>query len=183
MTIEVTSGPASEPVTLTEAKNHLKVDFTEDDSLISALISAARQASEDYTERSFFTQTKVMYLDSFPDVIKLYQGPFQSVTSIQYYNSDNTLTTFADYRTDLVSKIGRIEPVSSWPSIYDRQNSVIVTYVTGYSTVAAIPELIKQAILLMVGELYDNRQNKVYKLPTWFESLLRPYKVYAEWQN
>jgi len=66
MSLTIVTPPAEEPVTLTEAKNHLRVDLSDDDSLISALIVAAREHAEAITRRAFITQTLKLSLDAFP---------------------------------------------------------------------------------------------------------------------
>lgn len=93
-----TTAPSVEPVSLIEAKAHLRVDVTDDDGYISALIVAARQAAETITRRALITQSWAVTLDQFP-------APGQNVGSANWYgpqwgNSPGPLTTLrADGRT------------------------------------------------------------------------------------
>ncbi len=147
LSIQLVTPPSVEPVTLAQAKLHLRVDFTDDDTLITALIIAARQHCENYTKRAFFNQTWQRTLDNFPlwygsngTVSPLYRDvwPFfadfwsrvtidlpkpslVSVTSITYVNSDGTTSTLDSsvYIVDPTSKPGRIVPAfnQAWPDI------------------------------------------------------------------
>ncbi|MCK4385369.1 MAG: phage head-tail connector protein [candidate division Zixibacteria bacterium] len=83
MRLKLKTAPAVEPVTLTEAKNQLRVDGAEDNALITALITTARQLAERDTKRAFITQTWKMYLDSVPEEIEIPKPPLQSVESIK----------------------------------------------------------------------------------------------------
>ena len=83
MRLKLITAPAAEPISLEGAKNHLKVDGAEDNALISALITTARQFAERDTKRAFITQTWKIYLDSVPTEIEIPKPPLQSVESIK----------------------------------------------------------------------------------------------------
>jgi len=91
MRLKLTTAPAIEPVTLDEARNHLKIDSSEDNSLISALITTARQLAEKETKRAFITQTWEMYLDEVGNEIEIPKPPLQSIVSIK------TISTVESY--------------------------------------------------------------------------------------
>lgn len=181
---------ASEPVTLTEAKSHLRVDHSDDDTYITGLITAARNIAENYTNSSFFTQTWVATMEWFTEVIELRRGPVQSVSSLKYYDSSNTLQTFdaSGYFVDTNQDIPTIEADNNWPSaLYDRIDAIQVTYVTGYATVGAIPQAIKHAILMIIGHLYENRQDvvvgsQVNQMPQASRTLLNPYVLTHQYE-
>ena len=177
--------PASEPVTLSEAKNHLKVDTSADDSLITALITAARQWTEFYLGRVLVTTTVTEKADCLPEgdtPAELRFCPVASVTSVKYINADGTETTWSssEYLTDFVSAPCRLAPKPGffYPSPDTRINAVEIVYVAGYANAATVPAAIRQGILLMVGEMYENRENTVKKMPTAVEYLLQPYRVW-----
>lgn len=159
--------PASEPVTVDEAKAHLRVDGTYDDTYITMLIKVARQLCESYSGLSFITQEREINLDSFPcGEIQIPNGPVKSVDDFVYINSDGDATDLViddDYVIDLKSDIARITKVDSWPSSKTTSNAVTISYTAGYANDEhdPVPEVIKQAILLTVGTLYENRQNEV----------------------
>jgi uncharacterized phiE125 gp8 family phage protein len=163
---KVTSGPSVEPISLTEAKLDLKVDSTDEDTLITMLIQAARETIEKRTGRSLITQTRTVKLDYFPlsDTIKLPNGIVQSVSSIAYYDKDNVSQTLSssEYWVDTDSDICRIVAEDGWPSTYDRPNAVTITYVAGYGAAAtAVPYPLRKAMLFLIGHFYENRQNVI----------------------
>lgn len=163
---KVTSEPASEPISSSEAKLHLRVDHSSDDTLIGVLIKAAREIVESHTNRSLITQTRVIKLDNFPcfDTIRLTHGPVQSVTSIAYSDEDDASQTLSSslYWTDLDSNIPRIVVKNSWPGTYDKPNAVTITYVSGYGDDSTdVPAPLRQAMLLILSHLYENRSNVI----------------------
>ena len=183
-TWEVTTGPASEPVSLADMKEHLRVDITDDDDLITAQIVAARRWIEQYCNRSLFTQTLTAYFDRMPlDRIMLPQSPVASVASFNYVDTsgDSQTITASDYLVDTVSTPCRIEPAysKSWPSARTQLNAVNVVYVAGS---ASISEDIIHALKLMVGTMYLARENdcpmQTYQPSVTIKSLLSAYKLY-----
>ena len=187
MGIKRTIQPASEPITLIEAKAHLRVDHTDDDAYITALIKAARGSAEAFTQSSFFTQTWVKSASRFVDIMDLPRGIVQSIESVKYYDVDNVQQTVnaADYFLTSPSNKSYVQVVETgWPpSLYYRNDAVQITYITGYSDVADIPTDIKQAILMSIGHLYENRQDvivgsQVNAMPMASKHLLTPHRVY-----
>lgn len=181
-----TAAPASEPITLTEAKLHLRVDTSADDALITSLIEAARQAAESFCARQFVTATWQYTLDAFPedDTINLPRPPLQSVTTLKYVDTAGATQTLSasKYTVDTSKFVGRIVPAygESWPSTYGHIEDVEVTYVAGYGAAAAVPEAIKAAIKLLVADMYEHREagteGRVESNPT-VERLLWAYRV------
>lgn len=192
MSLTIVTPPAEEPVTLTEAKNHLRVDLTDDDSLISALIVAAREHAEAITRRAFITQTLKLSLDAFPannGPIYVPMPPLQSVNSLKYFDTDGmeqTLTEGTDFLVDNESEPGRITPApdTGWPVTQNRPNAVSVEFVAGFGDASKVPQGIKQAILLMVGHWYENREavtmqgNNAGELPMAVDSLLMMHRIW-----
>lgn len=178
--------PSTEPVTLAEAKSHLRVTGADDDTLITALIVGARQATENFTHRALITQTWDLTLDAFPDEITVPLPLLQSVTSISYIDGNGASQTLAstEYTVDAKSEPGRIVPAygKSWPVIRNIINAVTVRFVAGHADAAAVPQAIKQALLLQIGHLYEHRESvnigsSVTELPMASEYLLWPYRV------
>jgi len=85
--LKLKTAPSAEPITLDDAKSHLKVDSADDNVLITAQITTARQFGERETKRAFITQTWKMYLDSAPAEIEIPKPPLQSVESIKAISS------------------------------------------------------------------------------------------------
>lgn len=163
MALVLVTPPIEEPVSLDEAQAHLRVEGSEDGLLVERLIKAARQRVETVTWRALCTQTWDLVLDSFPSTIQLPKGTVSSIGSVTYYDSANVLRTLASdqYLTDCDSIPARIAPVSSWPATYERPGAVRVRFVCGYGRAEDVPEDLKQAILLLVGHFYENREPEI----------------------
>ena len=180
------TAPASTPITLAEAKAFLRVDsdYDDDDTYITSLISVATQVVEQYTRRRLITQTYIIYYDEFPPYIDLQIGEVASVTHIKYYDEDNTLQTLATDQYDVDTRVrpGRIyqSNTGDFPNTYERPNAIEVEFIVGGSA-SDVPAPIVQAIYIIVGRYYENRQDvvmgtQVNELPLMVEYLLTPYR-------
>jgi uncharacterized phiE125 gp8 family phage protein len=175
------------PVTLSEAKLHLKVDDTDDDDLIEQLLSAATTFCEKFQNRTYLNRTRYLYLDAFPDeMILVPNPPLVSVTSIVYVDTDGTDQTWAssNYEVDNTSEPGRITPAYnvSWPSARSVTNAVTVEYIAGYGAgTADTPDDVKNAIKLLVAHWYDHREAvsdvQMIEAPLGVKSLLWSSRV------
>ena len=140
------------------AKQHLRVDGTDDDILISSLITQAREYCEDYQKKKYITQTLELVLDEFPNIIEFKAcSPVQSVTSIKYIDENSVEQTIdpSNYIVDTDSFVARVVPRSSWP-MTNGINSVRVRFVAGYGNESAVPESVKWAMVLHMRTLYDD---------------------------
>lgn len=185
-----TIDPAAEPMTTADAKTHLKIDGSDEDTYIDGLIKAARQMAEEETNRSFITQTWKLYFDDWPEGdLMLPRGIVQSVTSVQYYDSNGSLQAVSsdDYNVSLEDDIGRIRTKDVWPTVNtDHANSIVVEYVAGYGNASTdIPEGLIQAIKIIVADLHNFRQSYTKQafsvLPNgkpFYQLHLDPYKIY-----
>lgn len=189
MRLTLESAPASEPVTRSDAKDHLRVDHTTEDTYIDALITAARQHVENVTNRALISQTWKLYLDRFPIEISLPRAPIQSVNSIEYVDSDGVTQTLSSsiYTVDTDSEPGLIYKAyyQTWPSIRDVEKAITITYVAGYGDSGSdVPGPIIQAIKLLVSHMYENREpvnigSSVSEIPMAIDALLAPYRVWT----
>ncbi len=192
MALKLVTAPAVELMSTANAKAHLRVDSTDDDTLIGVLIKAARQHAENVASRALITQTWDYQLDAWPDgdEITIPLPPLQSVTSVKYYDTAGTeyTMTATDYIVDTKSEPGRIVLAygKSWPSTTLRPAAgVIVRFVAGYGDAAAnVPEAIIAALKLHIGYLYEQREavnigNIVNELPLAYDALLYPYRVWS----
>ena len=189
MGLIIITAPASEPLTLQEAKDHLRFTDSSEDTLISALIVAARQHIENLTGRALITQTLELQLDGFPATRKILlpSSPVQSVSSVKYYDTDGALQTWSSTEYQVVTSqiVPVIAPASGydWPETdTDTLASVQVRYIAGFGNAAAIPEPIKQAMRLLIGHLFTNRESVVVGtisqiVPKTVEHLISPYRV------
>lgn len=189
MGLTLITPPSGEPVSLEEARLHLRIDSDDEDPLVAALIRAARDYVERQTGRALITQTWQFTQDRFPwygEVIRLGRAPVQSVTFVKYLNSSGVLTTLAstEYIADITT-YGAGEIVlgyqKTWPTIQDQRNAITVEFIAGYgSNATSVPPSLKAAILLVLGDLYANREAQVAGMtinenPT-VERLLNPYR-------
>jgi uncharacterized phiE125 gp8 family phage protein len=178
----VVTGPATEPLTVNEAKRHLFLaqSDTSQNIELANRIKAAREQWEHDTDSVIFTQTLSVTADRFGGrEIVLPSEPIQSVTHVKYYDDANVLQTLSTdlYSVDLPESTIRLVWNASWPTTYIRWDAITVTYVAGNATVAAVPEIAKQAMLLMVGYYhYGNRgDNDRQNDRRAYEALVRRY--------
>ena len=185
--LKVVTAATSNPIAQSEAKEHLRVTTSDEDSYITNLITAATQMAENYTNSYFIDTTLRMDFSYFPPgEFRLYGGRINSLTHIKYYDSDNSLTTWAadNYNVNLNAEpcLVTYSSTSTVPNIYLRSDSVQATYVSGYGSSASdVPMSIRQAILILIGHFYENRQEVVYGspkvMPKASEWLLDPYRI------
>lgn len=168
MALKLITAATTYPITLAEAKLHCRVDSTDDDALIEALITAATEMCEQQTGRAIMAQTWELTLDAFPDAFELTRVPVQSVTSLKYYDADGVQQTLSNtlYSLDTADEYGwgYVVPVyaGAWPTSRDQINAVALRYVAGYADAASVPEGLKQWIKLMLSTMYDNREVESY---------------------
>lgn len=168
--LTVITAPDEEPLSLAEAKRQCRISdgigyFDEE---VSALITAARIFCETATQKAFITQTLRLTCDAFPGACDEYQfrlprPPLQSVTNIQYTDSDGDTQTVssASYVVDATQEVGRIALAYGydWPTDAIGQIAAVkVNYVAGYGDAVDVPKNIKQAMLLLVAHWFTNKE-------------------------
>lgn len=159
--------PAVEPVTVSEAKAHLRVDVSDDDAYIATLITAAREWCEQYLDRTLIDTQWTMRLDSFPYEIELPRPPIASAgtataVTLTYTLGDDSTATLSStqYRVDRNSTPGVVRQLraGTWPANLDDYNAVAVTWWAGYgASGTSVPAAIRHAILMLVAHWYENR--------------------------
>ena len=186
--------PATDLITLDEAKAHLRVDDAASDTYIeNTLIPAALQGFDGAAGclgRALITQTWLLYLDSFPDsgrAIQVPLSPLQSITSIAYVDTEGASQTWAasKYIVDNEAEPGLVTPAYNevYPSTRDQLQAVTITYKAGYGlTAATVPERIRQRILIEIADLYEHRQTAVIgvtgiAIPRQPDDLIYSYRV------
>lgn len=191
MTLVLITAPTVEPVTLAEAKLHSRIDVTDDDALVTAQIVAARMYCEQWTRLALVTQTWEAVLNDWPlgreYVLPL--APLASVVSVKYTNDAGVEATMAatDYLVDTARKPGRmvLRTAASWPSVTLQEASGIkIRFTAGYgATAAAVPQPLRQGMLLLIGTWYENREAMAFvvgmptEIPHTVQALWRPYQV------
>ena len=185
------TAPATEPLTLSEVKIELKVDDSNEDDFITSLIVASRMWVEGHFWVPLISQTWAMQFDKSELntlIWNVNKAPLISFSSVTYYDSNNELQTLAatQYETDIYGSPARFR-IKSVPNVYDRMNALQLNFVCGYANAAAVPQPIKQALYMIIGHLYENRQDvitgtQVNEIPMASEYLLQPYRnnfIYA----
>ena len=167
------SDPASEPVTLTEAKLYMRIDNTNDDALIGDLIAAARQAAENWLKRSLITQTwKLAYDSGIPQSIWLPMGPVTGIASVVVVNQDATTQTISSGSYWLNAAQNALVMAASLTGF-----RIEITYNTGYGDATAVPKPIKQGMLSHISYMYDSRaESGEMELPEQAVGLYHPYR-------
>jgi len=203
--LKLNTAASSLPVTLAEAKAHLRVDDTTDDTLITAMLTGAVANAEHIMCRAIMPQKWEVTLDAFPCYvearhcgevpaygrIELKRPKVTAVDSVKYYDADGVLTTISssayqlvsgDYSADVRPAYGEAWPCARWQA-----EAVQVIFSCGYANAAAVPEPIKAWIKLRVGAMYENRESTVVvvggrltlvELP-FVDTLLDPYKTFT----
>ena len=181
MTLIKITDATVEPITLAEAKLHLRVDSNDDDALITALITAARTDCENRLQSTLLQTTWKAVLDDFELVLRLQRGPVMMVDSIKYFDVNGAQQTLdsAAYRV-----VGHcIEPVDLWPVTQYRLGAVEVTYTAGMgTTAAAVPMPVVAWIKLALGDLYASRERSAERpvvAQGFADALLDGYKIWA----
>jgi len=160
MKYAVTTAPTVEPVTLADAKVHLRTvtgDTSEDSAIITPLITAAREYCENVTGLALAAQTVKAYPNNWGPW-RLPRPPISAITSIKYYDLDDTVYTLAatEYQMDLVDGMLSIleDPTTELRAL----NPIVVEYTTGFTTGNTCPMAIRQAMLLLIAHWYQNRE-------------------------
>lgn len=188
----LTIPPIIEAVSLSEAKRHCRIDHGDEDELFDLLRRSARMHAEDICGRGFLSQTwKTVVDDWWSDVLWLPRAaPLQSVSHVKYYDAAGVLTTLSSslYVVDVVSEPACLSwlPTFSPPALQSgRRGAIEVTYVVGWSSAVQIPAAIRQAMLLMIGHWYQDREAVIVSvggtavpLPIGVDALLAPYRVW-----
>lgn len=181
MALKLITPPASEPVSLAEAKAYLRIDTNDEDALISGLITAAREYCELFQNRAYLTQTWELSFDCFPPMpIKLPRPPLVSVESVKVIDTTGAETTLdpSDYIVDTDSEPGRIAFAygKCWPSVtLQPVNAVKIRYTAGYDDAKKVPQSVKQAMLIYIAHRYENPDTD--DVPEVVRTLLWPDRV------
>lgn len=150
--------PSAEPVTLTQAKAHLRVDHSDDDAVITGLIKAARSHIEAACAVRFASRSSATFkCDFFSDMARLPEAPVVSIGSISYTDTTGATQTLStsvyELRSDGLDAAVILKSGQSWPGI-EMGSRITVTAAIGYATP---PDEISHAILMLVGHFYDSR--------------------------
>ncbi len=165
------TAPAVEPVTLSEAKAHLRVDTSDDDTYIGTLITAAREWVEQYLDRTLIHTQWVLRFDKFPpsgiEPVELPRPPMvtsgtATAVAVTFTSEAGTTSTYstAEYRVDRSATPGAILPIygTTWTPHRQDDNAISVTWWAGYgASGSSVPAAIRHAMLMLIGTWYERR--------------------------
>ncbi len=186
--------PGTRLISVADAKAHCRVDHSDDDTFFTALCVAAEAHLDGWTGilgRALVTQTWRQDYAGFEPVLRQPLWPVASITSITYKDAAGTAQTVsaADYQL-LADDIGAfvvLKPGLSWPSAGNHHAPVSITYVAGQA-LADVPQPIKSAALLFVGDLYKHRETVTVgatssriDMSATVNALLAPYRRVMVW--
>lgn len=181
--IQLITAATSNALTTAEAKTHLRVDYadTTENTYIDSIIVAAQRLVENYTSRVLNDTTYAYILTSFPvNGIVLPFSPVKSITHVKYYDSDNSQQTLStdDYMYSIYENPTTLYWIDGTPETYEnRFDAVTVQFVLGYTSPATIEDDLKEAISLLVKDMYDNRTDAPREKFTAWKALAYKHKV------
>jgi uncharacterized phiE125 gp8 family phage protein len=188
MPLILTEGPASEPISLEEAKAHCRIDADTEDALVSSLILAARMHVEQSLGLALIRQCWSLYLDRWPDAasVELPLAPLIAVDAVRLYSSSGTWVTLDPglFCTDTVSRRPRLgrAAAQAWPVPGRELNGIEIALTAGYGASADdVPPPLRQAIKLLVAHWYEAREPVTFGddtelVPLTVASLISPYR-------
>ena len=189
MATKIITAPSFEPLSVADVSEYLRLDDSPTDTLlISSLITAARQHLENYLNRYIAEQTIELALTGWKDKIDL-SAPVQSVTSVKYLDENGVEQTLNpnQYLVDTYSEPAAIYPAHdvTYPNLYDQENNVKIRYVVGFTSGGSpdtnpLPDPLKFAMMLIIGDLYANREaggEKAYQVNPTVQNLLQFYRL------
>lgn len=187
MTVLLITPPALEPVSLAEAKAHLRLTGTDDDDFVSALIVAARLQVETAIRRVLVDQTWRIYRDDWPrdGLVELPVGPIRSVAEVIVYDADGTPVTLSPtaWQLDAASAPARLKLLGTGPTPGRPLNGIEIDVVAGFGPSGLeVPQPLRLAISMLVARWYENREGAGFGIvpsavADAFEALVAPYRV------
>lgn len=193
MPLKLITPPACEPISVQDFKSHARISRDDEDATIKAYIAASRLYAETRQRRQLISATWQLSLDSFYPcesdlplsngmplaqlvpliearfgyggalAIQIPRPPLQSITSIQYVDTDGATQTLDPtlYIVDTVSEPGRIAPAFNqiWPITRAQINAVTITFVAGYgATAGSVPATTRHAVRMLASHYYEHRE-------------------------
>lgn len=173
------------PVSVADAKAHLRITHTDHDDLISDLIWGAVKQFEKRANVCLSAQTWQAFLDKGYEEIELWKYPITSISSINYYDSNNSIQTLSadNYYSNVAAGSNStsyprpsVIYVEDVPSTYEREDAFIIRFTAGFTT---IDQDVKQALLNWVYRMYENPNDPVTQKTSFFDHVISDYRGYG----
>jgi len=186
----LTDDPATDVVSVAEIKSHLRIDTSDEDTLLGLYIDAATDMAENYCGRHFITHEYKLYFNNvvqeasliFPDCTLVTQSGQNPHRAVWYINAAGAEVGSDDAYIDAYSNPSIVYLSSAFTSTTLKEDAANVfwfNFKTGFGDAATdVPQAIKQAIKLIVSDMYYFREDRKRKFPMASEILLQPYKCY-----
>lgn len=184
-----TSAPAARLLTTAEAKAHLRVEASDDETYIDSLVLAAESLLDGWTGiigRALITQSWSENFSIFSARMPLRIGPVQEITEITYFDGEEVEQTLDEevYRLHEANGLAYLveQDGKSWPTTFTRDDAVTISYVAGFGDAATnVPDAIVHAARMLVSHWYHNREAVVTEgsgatMPLAVEHLIAPYR-------
>lgn len=182
MKLTTITAAAYEPLTLAEEKEHLRVTSSDEDSYISSLIYMATEFVQNMTARKLITTTYELSFEELPEdmIVTLPKGLVQSITSVKYTDVNAAEQTFSDYYA-LGNDPCKVVFLSAPATKTDTADVIKIRWVSGYGAAEDVPEVLKVAMKLLVGQFYRNREatasSNIMALPIGLDRLIEQYRI------
>ena len=184
MTYATIEPPLAEPLTLAEAKAHLRLDGSDEDDLVLSLIRVAREHLEAVAGLCLMTRTLRLYLDRWPDdgVIQIARGPVQAIETVTVYDADGEAVAvpLARHRLDRESQPARLT-LNQFVNSGGQINGIEIDFTAGFGDAATdVPDTLKRAMLMHVAHMFAWRgavaaADQPAGVPAGYDRLLAPY--------
>ena len=185
MALVLTAPPTAEPISLADAKAHLRVTGAAEDGLISTLMIAARKQVELAAGLALITQGWSYYLDRWPgtQTIDLPLAPLRVIDNVFVYGEDDVGASIdaAHYFADSVSHPPRLALRTGrvWPPPGRAANGIEIAFHAGFGAAAAnVPEPLRQAVLMLVAHGFEHRGDEagLRGVPPGFDAAVAPFR-------
>ena len=189
MSLVLTSGPASEPVTVADAKAHLRIDGTAEDVLIGSLILTSRLHIEASLGLALINQTWMLVMDRWPQggAVQIPIAPLQAVTAVRVrdFSGVATLVPATSYVVDIASKPPRLvwnNTAQPYPG--QVANGIEIDLAVGFgANAASVPAPLKHAIVMLTAHWYEHRDpveigSTSVRIPDAVADLIQPFRKF-----
>lgn len=179
MSLTLISPAAGEPVTLTEAKDHLRVTHDGEDAFIAGALAAAVRSIEARGGLALMTQGWRLTLDTPPAETLIV--PVTPVQSIDAVTVSGGVVDASAYEV-AIGAPGRLRVAAPWPSPLRAIDDVVIDFTAGYESAGSVPGPLKHAVLMLTAHFFENRESageaRVYTVPRGVDALIAPFREF-----